>query len=127
MVVEGLHYTKDHEWIKIDADVATIGITDYAQQMLGELVFVELPPVGKAFAGHEELAVVESTKTASDVYSPIDGEVVEVNGELETQPELVNQDCYKAGWICKLKITDAKSVEGLMDSKQYEDYLKGLE
>ena len=127
MVVDGLFYTKDHEWIKIDADIATIGITDYAQQMLGELVFVELPPVGKAFAGKEELAVVESTKAASDVYSPMAGEVVEVNGELESQPELVNQDCYKAGWICRLKITDAKSVEDLMDSKQYENYLQGLE
>jgi glycine cleavage system H protein len=126
MVAEGLLYTKDHEWAKIDADVATIGITDYAQQMLGELVFVELPPVGKEYAGHEEMAVVESTKTASDVYSPVAGEVVEVNGDLESQPELVNQDCYKAGWICKLKVTDKKSVEGLMDSKQYEDYLKRL-
>jgi glycine cleavage system H protein len=126
MVAEGLLYTKDHEWAKIDADVATIGITDYAQQMLGELVFVELPPVGKEYASHDELAVVESTKTASDVYSPVAGKVVEVNGDLESQPELVNQDCYKAGWICKLKVTDKKSVKGLMDSKQYEDYLKGL-
>jgi glycine cleavage system H protein len=127
MVVEGLLYTKDHEWIRIDADIATIGITDYAQQMLGELVFVELPPVGKEFAGQEEMAVVESTKTASDVYSPVAGQVVEVNDELESKPELVNQDCYKAGWICKLKMTDAKSRQGLMDSKQYEKYLQGLE
>ena len=126
MVVKGLLYTKDHEWAKIEADLATIGITDYAQQMLGELVFVELPPVGKAYAGKEELAVVESTKTASDVYSPVAGEVVEVNDQLESQPELVNQDCYQAGWICKLKVTDAKTAEGLMDSKQYENYLKGL-
>jgi glycine cleavage system H protein len=126
MVVEGLLYTKDHEWAKIDGDVATVGITDYAQEMLGELVFVELPPVGKEYASHEEMAVVESTKTASDVYSPVAGEVVEVNDDLESQPELVNQDCYKAGWICRLKVTEKKSVEGLMDSKQYEDYLKGL-
>ena len=126
MVAKGLLYTKDHEWTKIDADVATIGITDYAQQMLGELVFVELPPVGKAFTVKEEMAVVESTKTASDVYSPVAGEVVEVNGELESQPELVNEDCYNAGWICKLKIKDKKSVKDLMDSQQYEDYLQGL-
>jgi glycine cleavage system H protein len=126
MVAKGLLYTKDHEWAKIEDDIATIGITDYAQQMLGELVFVELPPVGKAFAVKEEMAVVESTKTASDVYSPVAGEVVEVNSELESQPELVNQDCYKEGWICKLKIRDAKSVEDLMDSKQYEEYLQGL-
>ena len=126
MVAKGLLYTRDHEWTQINESVATIGITDYAQQMLGELVFVELPPVGKTFAGHEEMAVVESTKTASDVYSPVAGEIVEVNSELESQPELVNEDCYKAGWICKLKIEDAKSVEGLMDSTEYETYLQGL-
>ena len=126
MVIEGLLYTKDHEWARIDADVATIGITDYAQQMLGELVFVELPAIGKEFAGHDELAIVESTKAANDIYSPVAGKVIEVNGELESQPELINQDCYNAGWICKLQITDTKSVESLMDSKRYEEYVGGL-
>lgn len=126
MVIEGLLYTKNHEWARIDADVATIGITDYAQQMLGELVFVELPAIGKEFAGHDELAIVESTKAASDIYSPVAGKVIEVNGELESQPELINQDCYNAGWICKLQITDTKSVENLMDSKRYEEYVGGL-
>jgi len=125
MVIEGLLYTKDHEWARIDADVATIGITDYAQQMLGELVFVELPDIGKECAGHDELAVVESTKAANDIYSPVAGKVIEVNDELESRPELINQDCYSAGWICKLQITDIKSVESLMDSKQYEEYLAG--
>lgn len=125
MVIEGLLYTKDHEWARIDADVATIGITDYAQQMLGELVFVELPEIGKECAGHDELAVVESTKAANDIYSPVAGKVIEVNDELESRPELINQDCYSAGWICKLQITDIKSVESLMDSKQYEEYLGG--
>ena len=125
MVIEGLLYTKDHEWARIDADVATIGITDYAQQMLGELVFVELPDIGKECDGHDELAVVESTKTANDIYSPVVGKVIEVNHELESRPELINQDCYSAGWICKLQITDIKSVESLMDSKQYEEYLGG--
>ncbi len=125
MVIEGLLYTKDHEWASIDADIATIGITDYAQQMLGELVFVELPDIGKQCAGHDELAVVESTKAANDIYSPVAGKVIEVNDELESQPELINQDCYSAGWICKLQITDIKSVESLMDSKQYEEYLGG--
>ncbi len=123
MVIEGLLYTKDHEWAKIDADVATIGITDYAQQMLGELVFVELPEIAKQSAGHDELAVVESNKAANDIYSPVAGKVVEVNDELESRPELINQDCYSAGWICKLQVTDVKSVESLMDSKQYEEYL----
>lgn len=126
MVIEGLLYTKNHEWTRIDANVATIGITDYAQQMLGELVFVELPAIGKEFAGHDELAIVESTKAANDIYSPVAGKVIEVNGELESQPELINQDCYNAGWICKLQITDTKSVENLMDSKRYEEYVSGL-
>ena len=126
MVIEGLLYTKDHEWARIDTDVATIGITDYAQQMLGELVFVELPDVGKQCAGHDELAVVESTKAANDIYAPVAGKVIEVNDELESQPELANQDCYNAGWICRLQITDMKSTESLMDSKQYEEYLAGL-
>ena len=126
MAVEGLLYTKDHEWARVEADIATIGITDYAQQMLGEIIFVELPAIGKEFAGHDELAVVESTKAANDIYSPVAGKVIEVNGELESQPELINQDCYNAGWICKLQITDTKSVESLMDSKQYEGYVGGL-
>jgi glycine cleavage system H protein len=126
MAVEGLLYTTDHEWARIEADIATIGITDYAQQMLGEIVFVELPAIGKEFAGHDELAIVESTKAASDIYSPMAGKVIEVNGELESQPELINQDCYNAGWICKLQITDTKSVENLMDSKQYEEHVSGL-
>lgn len=126
MVIEGLLYTENHEWARVDADVATIGITDYAQQMLGELVFVELPAIGKEFAGHDELAIVESTKAANDIYSPVAGKVIEVNDELESRPELINQDCYNAGWICKLQITDTKSVENLMDSKRYEEYVGGL-
>ncbi len=125
MVKEGLLYTKEHEWTRIDGDVATIGITDYAQQMLGELVFVELPDVGRQCAAKDELAVVESTKAANDIYAPVAGKVVEVNDELESRPELVNEDCYGTGWICKLQIGGAKPGEGLMDSKQYEEFLAG--
>ncbi|UCE47129.1 MAG: glycine cleavage system protein GcvH [Phycisphaerales bacterium] len=125
MVIEGLLYTKDHEWARIEGDIATIGITDYAQQMLGELVFVELPAIGTECAGNDELAVVESTKAANDIYSPVAGKVIEVNDALESQPELVNQDCYGVGWICRLQISDTKSVESLMDAKQYEEYLAG--
>lgn len=125
MVIEGLLYTKDHEWARIEGGVATIGITDYAQQMLGELVFVELPAIGKECAGNDELALVESTKAANDIYSPVAGRVIEVNDKLESQPELINQDCYSAGWICRLQMFDTKSVESLMDSKQYEEYLAG--
>ena len=125
-VVEGLLYTKDHEWAKVAGDTATVGITDYAQEQLGELVFVELPAMGKEFGAHKELAVVESSKAASDVYSPVAGKVTGVNAELETKPELINEDCYQAGWICKLAIADKKSLDVLMDSKQYEEYLKTL-
>ncbi|HUV63974.1 MAG TPA: glycine cleavage system protein GcvH [Sedimentisphaerales bacterium] len=125
MVIEGLLYTKDHEWARIEGGVATIGITDYAQQMLGELVFVELPAIGKECAGNDELALVESTKAANDIYSPVAGRVIEVNDKLESQPELINQDCYSVGWICRLQIFDTKSFESLMDSKQYEEYLAG--
>ena len=126
MIIEGLLYTKDHEWLKIEGDQATIGITDYAQQMLGEIIFVELPAIDADYAQHSELAVAESTKAASDIYSPVAGKVTEANDQLETTPELINQDCYVGGWICKITIADAKETQSLMDSKQYDEYLKGL-
>jgi len=125
-VAQGLRYTKDHEWAKVEGDTATVGITDYAQEQLGEVVFVELPKVGKEFGAHKEFAVVESSKAASDVYCPVAGKVTEVNSELETKPELINEDCYHAGWICKLQITDRKALDNLMDAKKYEEYLKTL-
>jgi len=126
MIIEGLLYTKDHEWLKIEGDQATIGITDYAQQMLGEIIFVELPTIDADYPQHGELAVAESTKAASDIYSPVAGKVTKVNDKLETTPELINQDCYGDGWICKMAVTDAKGAESLMDSKKYDEYLKGL-
>jgi len=126
MVVDGLLYTKEHEWAKVEGDVATIGITDHAQEQLGELVFVELPEVGKEYAARKEIAVVESSKAAGDVYSPVAGKVTDVNNELDTQPELINQDCYNTGWICKIQITDKASLDGLMDTKQYKEYLETL-
>jgi glycine cleavage system H protein len=122
----GLKYTKDHEWAKVEGDTVTVGITDYAQEQLGEVVFVELPTVGKEFGVHKEFVVVESSKAASDVYCPVAGKVTEVNSELETKPELINEDCYNAGWICKLQITDRKALDNLMDAKKYEEYLKTL-
>jgi len=125
-VAQGLYYTKDHEWAKVDGDTAIVGITDYAQEQLGEVVFVELPKVGKDYGVHKELAVVESSKAASDVYCPVAGKITEVNGELESQPELVNKDCYGEGWLCKLKISDEKTLSTLMDAKKYEEYLKTL-
>jgi glycine cleavage system H protein len=126
MAVKGLLYTKDHEWVSIEGTVATIGITDFAQEQLGELVFVELPAIDKQVQAHDEIAIVESSKAASDVYSPVAGNVIEVNHELEGRPELINEDCYKSGWIAKLQLTDPKSHEGLMDSKQYDKYVEGL-
>ena len=126
MVVDGLLYTKEHEWAKLKGDVATIGITDHAQEQLGELVFVELPEVGKEYAARKEIAVVESSKAAGDVYAPVAGKVTDVNNELDTQPELINQDCYNTGWICKIQITDKASLDGLMDTKQYKEYLETL-
>jgi glycine cleavage system H protein len=125
-VQQGLLYTKDHEWVKVEGDTATVGITDYAQEQLGEIVFVEPPKVGKEFGVHKELAVVESSKAAADVYCPVAGQVIEVNAQLESKPELLNEDCYGAGWICKLKITERESLEDLMDANKYEEYLKTL-
>lgn len=126
MVIEGLLYTKDHEWAKVDGDTATVGITDYAQEQLGDITFVELPTVGKELEQKGDLAVVESSKAASDIYSPVAGKVVKVNSDLESAPEKINEDCYNSGWICTMEITDTKTLENLMDSKQYEEYLKGL-
>jgi glycine cleavage system H protein len=126
MIPEGLLYTKEHEWAKIEGKMATIGISDYAQEQLGELVYVELPKVGGQFAQGRELAVVESSKAASDVYAPTTGKITQVNSQLESKPELINQDCYGTGWICKMEVTDADTSRNLMTPKQYEEYLKGL-
>lgn len=126
MVPENLYYTKDHEWAQIEGEVATIGITDYAQQSLGEVTFVELPSAEKQVKVHDTLAAVESSKAASDVYSPLAGEVTDVNDALSSQPELINQDCYKSGWICKIKITQPNEAKSLMNAATYEEYLKTI-
>jgi glycine cleavage system H protein len=126
MVPKELYYTKDHEWAQIEGDIATIGITDYAQQSLGEVTFVELPSTGKQVKVHDTLAAVESSKAASDVYSPLAGEVTEVNDTLSSQPELVNQDCYESGWICKIKISRPSEIENLLSANAYEEYLKTI-
>jgi glycine cleavage system H protein len=126
MVIEGLYYTQEHEWARVKGDTATIGITHHAQEMLGEITFVELPAIGKTVKQKDELAVVESSKAASDVYSPVTGTITEVNSNLESTPEQINQDCYNAGWICKLKIADAGTIDNLMDSDKYQEFLKSL-
>lgn len=119
-------YTKDHEYIRIEGDIGTIGITDYAQGQLGDVVFVELPGLGKAVAKGGEAAVVESVKAASEVYAPVSGEVVAVNSELEATPGTVNEDPAGKGWFLKLKLKDAGELEGLMSEAEYQDYVKTL-
>lgn len=119
-------YTKDHEYIRIEGDTGTVGITDYAQGQLGDVVFVELPTVGKALTKGGEAAVVESVKAASEVYAPVSGEVVAVNSELEAAPGTVNEDPAGKGWFVKLKLTDAAELEGLLSEAEYQDYVKTL-
>ena len=119
-------YTKDHEWITLDGDVATIGITDYAQQQLGDVVFVDLPEVGKKLTKSGDAAVVESVKAASEVYAPLSGEVVEVNAALEAAPATVNEDAQGKGWFMKLKLDNPGEVEELMDEAAYKEFLATL-
>ncbi|RTM11448.1 MAG: glycine cleavage system protein GcvH [Bradyrhizobiaceae bacterium] len=113
-------YTSDHEWLAIDGDVATVGITDYAQQQLGDVVFVELPKVGRSLKKAEAAAVVESVKAASDVYAPVTGEVLETNAELAAEPALVNSDAQGKAWFFKIKIADKSELGGLMDEAAYK-------
>lgn len=120
-------YTKEHEWIKIDGDIATVGITDYAQDQLTDIVFVELPVVGRQIEQNGNLCVVESVKSVSDVFSPISGEIVEVNKALENSPELINNDPFEGGWIAKLKIKNEAELDQLMTTEEYNKYLTGIE
>jgi glycine cleavage system H protein len=119
-VPEHLHYTSDHEWILLEGDVATVGITDHAQEELTDVVFVELPAVGKRVDAGDPTAVVESVKAASDIYAPLGGEVVAGNPEVESDPSLVNSDPYGSGWIFKLKVADLATVGTLMDAAAYK-------
>ena len=114
-----LYFTEDHEWISLDGDVATVGITNHAQEQLGDLVFVELPEVGSTIKKGDSVAVVESVKAASDVFSPVDGSVTEVNDALEVDPSIVNQKAEKEGWLWKMKLSDASQLDGLMNAAGY--------
>ena len=116
-------YTRDHEYISVDGDTGTVGITDYAQQQLGDVVFVELPALGRTLQKGEEAAVVESVKAASEVYAPVAGEVIGVNGDLEGAPATVNEDPAGRGWFLKLKLKDPGELDGLMNEAQYAEYL----
>lgn len=121
-----IRFTDQHEWVRVEGDTATIGITDYAQEQLGDVVYVELPEVGKSVTAGDEAAVVESVKAASEVYAPVSGEVVEVNGDLEGAPGGVNEDAMGRGWFVKLKLSDTSELSKLMDEDAYKTFLEGL-
>ena len=124
------YFTKDHEWIDVDGDtgpmIGTVGITDYAQSQLGDITFVELPGAGQAVSQGDGVSVVDSVKAASDVYTPVSGTVAEVNGALESEPELVNADAENAGWLFKLTLADAGELTALMDRAAYDAYVAEL-
>ena len=120
-------YTKDHEWIKIDGETVILGITNFAQDQLTDVVFVELPEVGKQIEQNGNLCVVESVKSISDIFSPISGEIVEVNNTLENSPALINNDPFENNWIVKLKVKDEKDLEQLMTAEEYDKFLTGIE
>jgi glycine cleavage system H protein len=121
-----IRYTRDHEWIRLEGDVATIGISDYAQEQLGDVVFVELPEVGKLLAKGAEAAVVESVKAASEIYAPVAGEVVEVNGALADEPGAVNADPEGEGWFVRLRVNNPADVEALMNIDAYQEFLRTI-
>jgi len=122
---EDVKYTKDHEWAKAEGDTVTIGINDYAQDQLGEIVFVEMPAVGDSFSAEDEFGSVESVKAVSEMYMPISGEILAVNEDLEDAPEKVNEDCYQSGWIVKIKASDLSEMDALMNKAAYLEMLKG--
>jgi glycine cleavage system H protein len=120
---ENLKYTKDHEWIRIEGDFGWIGITEYAQSELGDIVYVELPAVGKNVEQGKSFGTIEAVKAVSDLFAPVSGEVVEVNQEIQNHPELVNKDPYGAGWIAKISITDANQADALLDAAAYKQLI----
>ena len=122
-----LRYTSEHEWIQMDGDIATVGISQYAQEQLGDVVYVELPEIGRRVAPGDDMAVVESVKAASEVYAPVDGEIVEVNSALTEAPEKINEDPEGAAWFVCLSGVDATAVASLMDGDAYRAYVEGLD
>ena len=120
------YYTEDHEWISVEGDTGTVGITKYAAEQLGDVVFVEVPEAGKTVSKGDDMAVVESVKAASDVYAPVSGAVIEGNDALADAPETVNEDPEGKGWFCKLKLKDAGELSGLMDAAAYKAFCEGL-
>jgi len=127
MYPENLYYTKDHEWLKVEGEEAVVGITDFAQKQLGDIIYVDLPQTGKSLEVHQAIGSVESVKSVSDVYSPVSGEVIEVNSELAQTPDLINKDPYGQGWIVRLRLKNKAEINNLMKAADYEKYLEGLE
>ena len=125
MVPAELRYTKDHEWIRVEGDEAVVGITQYAADQLGDIVFVELPDAGRSLDQHATFGVVESVKAVSDLFAPVAGEVTETNGDLAGTPDVVNTDPYGAGWMLRVRLTDPAQVEGLLDASAYEQLTAG--
>jgi glycine cleavage system H protein len=120
-----LRYSKEHEWVRVDGDTGTIGITDYAQDQLGDIVYVDLPAVGATVTQFEKLGEIESVKAVSELYSPVSGEVVEVNQETVDSPELVNSDPYGRGWLMKVRLADPAEIDGLLSAEAYEELIAG--
>ena len=120
---DGLKYTKDHEWVRVEGDVATVGVTDFAQDALGDVVFVDLPEAGEEVAAGDTVAEIESVKAVSDVFSPLTGEIAAVNEDLDGAEESVNEDPYGAGWLFQVKIADASELDGMMDVEAYKAFV----
>ena len=124
MIPKDLLYTKEHEWVSVDGDTATIGITDYAQSELGDIVYVELPEVGDSFDQEAAFGTIEAVKTVADMFCPVSGEVAEINDMLEETPEKINNDCYGEGWILKIKLSNPGEVDSLMSPTDYADFIE---
>lgn len=120
-----LKYTKDHEWVKVDGDEATVGITDFAQGELGDIVYVEIETEGDTLDANEVFGTVEAVKTVSDLFMPVSGEIIAVNSELEDSPEKVNESAYEDGWMIKIKLSDASELDGLMSAEEYTEHIGG--
>jgi glycine cleavage system H protein len=126
-VPEDLHYSKDHEWVRVEGEVGTIGITDYAQDSLGDVVYVELPKAGETFEAHESFGSVESVKAVSEIFTPVGGEITEVNEALHDEPEKVNTDPYNEGWMIRIRMKNPGEVDSLLTAAEYEDFTKAEE
>ncbi len=123
-VPENLHYSKDHEWVRVEGDIAVVGITDHAQEQLGDVVYVELPKAGEDFAAHESFGSVESVKAVSEIFTPVSGKVTAANDLLNEEPEKVNSDPYGEGWMIKIKMSSSGEVDSLLTAAEYEDFTK---